>query len=215
MINIKRAKRIKAAILAAVAALTGIFSLSACGMDKEHSQAYEEVLQLTLDKEGEEDWKPTGQCVSWGMETPNYYDKYYFYIDKDKYYDYKEYWLEDVPREKYREGFNESLWETGDYAQHCINIKMRNYTQDSEYMGIKLKKDTEYYIVSVYDKALYYVYINGFEDENNFIRNSGFRVDKDSCIATIIYHKNGKDWVAEEADPKKIITKNSDSIFDD
>ncbi len=215
VIIIKRAKKVMAAILAAAAALTGILSLSACGMDEEHTNDYEEVLQMALEEYGGQDWVMTGACRSWGMETPNNHDKYYFYIDNDKYYDYKEYWLEDVPKEKFREGFNKNLWETGDYVQHCINIEMRNNPENGEYMGIKLEKDRDYYVVSVYDKALYFAYLYDYKDADNYFRDCGFKVDEESCTAKVIYHKTENGWTSEKADLQKAITKNSDLIFSD
>lgn len=211
--TMKKRKLKYAAVLTVLIVLLCVASLSGCGLSEEESADYEEALQMALEKYGGQDWVMTGACRSWGMETPNKHDKYYFYIDKDKYYDYKEYWLEDVPAEKFREGFNKNLWETGDYVQHCINIKMRNNTENSEYMGIKLEKDRDYYVVTVYEKALYFVYIYDFKDPDNYFRDCGFKLDEDSSTATIIYHKDKNGWVAEEADPEKAIQKNSDLIF--
>lgn len=195
---IKKVKRIFAALLAVTAALTGVLTLSACGMDEEDRQAYQEVLALALKEHGEDDWVSTGECCSWGMETPNYYDQYNFYIDEADYNDYKDYWLEDVPKEKYREGLNEDLWYTGDLVQHCINIYKLNYSENEDYMGVKLKKNTNYYLVSVYDRAVYYEYIHRYEDADNFFRSSNFNIDEYSCTAKVFYHKEKDRWIAEE-----------------
>ena len=62
----------------------------------------------------------------------------------------------------------------------------------------KGKKETDYYRVSVYDKALYYKHIYGFKDSENFFTESDFRVDNDRLIAEMLYHKEGKDWVMEK-----------------
>lgn len=201
MTHIKKAKLFLTVILI-LAALGGVLSMSGCGMDEEHAEAYEEVSRLAVKEYGGEDWVPTGVCRSWGMETPNYYDKYYFYIDKDLYNNYKDYWLEDVPEEDFYESYNESLLNTGDYVQHCINIYLISCEEDEDYRGVQLKKNTEYYLTTVYENALYYQYISRFQDKDNFFSNANFRVDENSVKAEILYHKEGKRWIGEEIAPR-------------
>ena len=194
----KKRKLKYAAALTVLIVLLCVASLSGCGLSEEESADYEEVLALALEEFGEKNWVHTGQSRSWGSETPNYHDQYNFYIDEELYDEYKHYWLEDVPENKYKEGLNQDLWQSGDYAQHCINIYKLNYSNDIDYSGVTVKKETDYYRVSVYDKALYYKYIYGFKDSQNFFTESDFRVDDDSLIAEMLYHKEGKDWVMEK-----------------
>lgn len=178
-----------------------LFPLAACGMSKEDAALYEQVLALALEEVGSDDWVFTGQCCGWGSESVNEYNQYNFYIDKADYDTYKHYWLEDVPREQYAEGLNEDLRSCGDPVQHCINIYRLNYIGDVEYGGVMLKKDTNYYLVSVYDSAVYYRYIFAFQDSKNFATDSGYVLDEGNPSRRMFFHQEGRHWIREELEP--------------
>lgn len=56
----------------------------------------------------------------------------------------------------------------GDYEFKAFSIKAKDYTTDTNYKNITIKKDTKYYFVDIYDQALYYKYIFDFKDYNNY-----------------------------------------------
>lgn len=173
-----------------------LFGLSACRMDEEDAAHYEQVLALALDEVGEENWKFTGQCCGWSGEAVNEYDQYNFYIDEENYNDYRRYWLEDVPEEEYRDGLNADLWETGDRVQHCINIYQLRYESDVDYMGVALKKDTDYYLVSVYEHTVFFRHVYAFGESETYGVSCGFSLG-DESPRRMLYHQEGSRWIME------------------
>ena len=182
-----------------VLVFTGVaVCLSACGMSEKDRQTYQEVLELALTEVDSENWQFTGQSYSWGMETANKKDQYNFYIDRELYDTYKHYWLEDVPREEYRESLNAYLGETGTPVQHCINIRKMNYENDSDYRGVQLKKNTDYYLARCYDRSVYYRCITGERKENEYTISDEFSLDHTSLSKKILDHKTDEMWCKEE-----------------
>lgn len=187
-------------IFAILTALLCTLTLSACGMSETDQDLYREVLALALEEAGEDDWVFTGQCSGWSMEISNPYDEYNFYINKAQYNTYKNYWLEDVPKEEYYANLNFGLGTYGDYAQHCINIYQLNYIEDTTYKGVPLEKNKNYYLVTVYDRAVYYRYVSSYSDSSGYMVFPSFNVDEDSISMQMLYHKDRKKWVMHKLD---------------
>ncbi len=189
-------KRKTAAVLALI--LLCVFLFSACGMDPKHKKAYEELQEKLLEEVGEENWKLTGEACGWGMESVNEYNRYYFYIDENLYHKYKDYWLEDVPTEAYREGMNSSLGEAGDKVQHCINVYMLRYESDIDYGGVAVKKNTDYFLVHVYDHAVYYMDVGRTLGKGARMIETKFNIDESSLSRKMLCHKRFGRWIMED-----------------
>lgn len=192
----RKAKRKTAAALGLL--VLCLFLFSACGMDPEHKKAYDELQGQLLEEVGEENWKQTGEVCGWGMETPNEYNRYYFYIDEEKYPMYKHYWLEDIPPKSYKEGMNSGLDTAGDKVQYCINVKMLRYKEDIDYGGVAVKKDTDYFLVKVYDRAIYYVTVGRGISEDSHMIESVFDIDESSLRRKMLCHKERGKWIMED-----------------
>ncbi len=189
-------KNCRTAIFAIILALLCTVIFSACGLTEERQNEYEEVLDLALEEVNPGNWVATGQTIGWGYETPNYHDQYYFYIDEDDYDDYKFDWLEDYPKENYYDGLNKGMGQYGDYMQHCINILTLQYETNSDYGGVPLEKNKLYYLVCVYDKAIYYKTVTKGGDGNFYVSTSS-NVDDESLSRRIIFYKKHGSWVME------------------
>ena len=124
--------------------------------------------------------------------------KYYFYIEKNKYNSYKSYLLEDIDKSLLKEGFNKELEQNGDYEFKAVRIYAKEYNSDTTYKNIKLKKETKYYFVEVYDKALFYNYVYSFKDYNNYGIGTNFDINDDSLLYEYVFFKNNGKWIIEK-----------------
>lgn len=77
---------------------------------------------------------------SWGYETPNYSNIYYFYIHKDNYERYKNYWLEGMEESEIKEDTNKYISDFGDHVFYAVNITNLIYINDIDYGNVHLKK---------------------------------------------------------------------------
>lgn len=165
---------------------------------KESEQAREDIYNSIVTKLSQNNlipsnWKYVYDGYGWGMESIDRSDKYYFYIDNGNYEKYKHYLLEDVDKTKYREGYNRDLWEFGDYIFHAININDLSYISDIDYGNVHMSKNKTYYLVQIYDNAIYYEYISNYKDENNYSTGSNFKLNYDSLSNEYIFYlENGQ-----------------------
>ncbi len=140
----------------------------------------------------------TGTLTELGINDNSY--KYYFYIDKNKYNSYKNYWLEDVDKSLLTEAFNKELRHYGDYEFKALSIKAKEYTTDTNYKNITIKKDTKCYFVDIYNQALYYNYIFDFKDYNNYGIGEEFDIKNNSLIYEYIIYKDAGQWIIEKVE---------------
>ncbi len=183
-------------IFAIILALLCTVTFSACGLTEKEKKEYAEVLDLAFEEVNPGNWMATGQTSGWGLETPNYHDQYYFYIDEDDYENHKIDWLEDFPKEKYYDGLNKGMGQYSDYMQHCINISPLQYDANIDYGGVSLKKNKLYYLVCVYDKAIYYKTVTKSSNGNFWISPSS-NIDYESLSKRMIFYKKYGSWVME------------------
>lgn len=207
-------------IVVAVILLVGIVSVCLFikalgnGIDgiKDKIDAYEEKEQTRKDiydsipKEllnrnlFSKDLKYVGYKYGWGMEWTDKTDKYYFYIDNSIYDKYKSYWLEGIDKSQYRDKYNEGLATYGDYVFKAINVNNLSYTSDIEYGNVHLKANETYYLVQIYDEAIYYKYISAYDrdDETKYNIWSASNCKEDSISKEYIFHQENGKWIIEE-----------------
>ncbi len=137
-------------------------------------------------------WKYVDYAYGWSGERTNKEDRYYFYIDEENYNSYKNYWLEDVKKSEYNSGLNKDLEEYGDRVFHLINVSSLSYKSDIEYGNVHMYKNKTYYLVRIYDNAIYYKYI--YED----MISSDFDYDWNNLLKEYIFYQNNGEWVIEE-----------------
>lgn len=127
---------------------------------------------------------------------------YYYFIDNAKYDLYKHYWLEDIDNTTYYDGLNENLGQLGDYAFYVVNVTEISSTTDHDYGNVHLKKDKDYYLVEVYDKAIYYLYVEDlaepFSEEKNLHINEVHRFDENNLIKQYICYYENEKLIKEE-----------------
>lgn len=143
-------------------------------------------------------WKYIDSAYGWSGEWTNKKDKYYFYIDEEKYNLYKNYWLEDVEKSEYSSGLNKNLGEYGNRVFHLINLRSLSYNSDIDYGNVHMYKDKTYYLVQIYDKSIYYKYVSYYKDINNYAISSDFNYDRDSLLKEYIFYQDNNEWIIEE-----------------
>lgn len=136
----------------------------------------------------------------WGMEWADKTNKYYFYIDSNNYDKYKSYWLEGIDKSQYRDKYNEGLATYGDYVFTAININDLSYKSDVEYSNVHLTANKTYYLVQIYDEAIYYKYISTVDvnDETKYYVYSASNYKEDSISKEYIFHQEKEKWIIEE-----------------
>ena len=172
------------------------FAISPFNQESEQEQedVYNSIVtKLSQNNLISNNWTYVSDRYGWGTETVNLSDKYYFYIDNENYEEYKHYWLEDVDKTQYREGYNRDLWKFGDYIFHAINISTLSYRSDIDYGNVHMYPNKTYYLVQIYDNAIYYEYISNYKDENNYSKGSNFKLNYDSLANEYIFYlENGQ-----------------------
>lgn len=143
-------------------------------------------------------WIYVSDGYGWGMESLNRSDKYYFYINNENYEKYKYYWLEDVDKSEYREGYNEDLLEFGDYIFHAINISDLSYNSDIDYGNVHMSKNKTYYLVQFYNNAIYYKYISDYKNENYYGIVSDFELNYGSLSNEYIFYQENGQFIVEK-----------------
>lgn len=167
--------------------------------EKIRKEIYDSIPEELVNKEMiPYNWKYVDSSYGWSGEWTNKEDKYYFYIDEENYNLYKNYWLEDVVKSKYFSGLNKDLLKYGNRVFHLININSLVYNSDIEYGNVHMYKDKIYYLVQIYDKAIYYKYILSYKDINNYVILSNFDYDGDSLLKEYIFYQDNNNWVIEE-----------------
>ncbi len=195
----KKTSHKKVYILSIILVFICSIMFSACGLSKEEQALYDEVLNLSLEQISPQNWKYTGKTYSWSLESPDYHNQFFFYIDEDIYDDYKSYWLEGIPKEMYKRGFNNDLYLYGEYVQHCINITSHIYDEEFNlFVDLYAGKDAPRFKVSIYDKSLFYIYTKPQHSDGSIIRDSGYDIDRESCIAQMYFYKQNDEWIMKE-----------------
>ena len=110
------------------------------------------------------------------------------------------YWLEGIDESQYRDKYNEKLPNYGDYVFKLININDLTYISDIEYGNVHLKANKTYYLVQIYDEAIYYKYITAKDNGNeiNYHVYSDFYYKKDSISKEYIFSQNNGGWEIKE-----------------
>lgn len=145
-----------------------------------------------------ENWKYVDSAYGWSGEHYDKEDKYYFYIEEELYNLYKYYWLEGVESSEFSKDYNKELGECGSQVFHLINVQSLSYSSDIDYGNVQMYKDKTYYLVEIYEKAIYYKYIPRFKDINNYAIMSAFKYDRDSLLKEYIFYKDNNEWIIEE-----------------
>lgn len=167
--------------------------------EKIRNETYDSIPEELINKKIiSSNWKYVDYAYGWSGERINKKDKFYFYIDDEEYDLYKNYWLEDVEESNYEDGLNRYLWEYGDRVFHLINISSLSYNSDIDYGNVHMAKDKTYYLVQIYNKAIYYKYISHYKDINNYSISSNFDYDRDSLLKEYIFYQDNNEWVIEE-----------------
>lgn len=146
------------------------------------------------------DLKYVNYKYGWGMEWTDKTDKYYFYIDSNNYNKYKSYWLEGIDKSQYRDKYNEGLSTYGDYVFTAININDLSYNSDVEYGNVHLTANKTYYLVQIYDEAIYYEYITAREvsNETKYYIYSASNYKEESLSKEYIFCQENGQWIIEE-----------------
>lgn len=146
------------------------------------------------------DLKYVNYRYGWGMEWTDKTNKYYFYIDSNNYDKYKSYWLEGIDKSQYRDKYNEGLATYGDYVFKAINVNDLSYTSDVEYGNVHLKANETYYLVQIYDEAIYYNYVSALDvnNETKYYVYSASNCKEDSISKEYIFHQENNKWEIEE-----------------
>lgn len=136
----------------------------------------------------------------WENEWINKKDKYYFYIDENNYDKYKSYWLEDIDIEKCIDNYNINLIDTGDYIFHAINIKeLGNFELNSSFENITITSTEIYYLINIYNEAIYYRYVNRLEqNKSKYTTIPVFKCNENSIDKRYLFHKENDKWIIEE-----------------
>ena len=144
--------------------------------------------------------KYVGYEYGWKYEWIDKTDKYYFYIDNDNYDKYKNYWLEGIDKSEYTDKYNKNLATYGDYAFKAININDLVYKSDVEYGNVHLTANKTYYLVQIYDEAIYYKYVSAVDekDETKYYIYSASSFKEDSISKEYIFHQENNKWKIEE-----------------
>lgn len=167
--------------------------------EKIRKETYDSIPEELINKKMiSSDWKYVDFAYGWSGEWTNKEDKYYFYIDEENYNLYKNYWLEDVEKSEYSSGLNKELREYGNRVFHLINVSSLSYNSDIDYGNVHMYKDKTYYLVQIYDKAIYYKYISYYKDINNYFLSSNFDYDNDSLLKEYIFYQDDNEWRIEE-----------------
>lgn len=136
----------------------------------------------------------------WTYEHVDKTDKYYVYIDSENYDKYKKYWLEGVDQSQYSDDYNAGLYAYGDYVFKAININDLSYELGTDYGNVHLEANKTYYLVKIYDEAIYYKYISAV-DVNGIIRydiSNSLNYKEDSLSKKYIFYKENNEWQIKE-----------------
>ena len=176
----------------------GILGITGCA-SHEVNQSNEEREQLhetydailnELSEQGyiHSDWRFVGTASdsTWGADKRN---RNYFYIDADKYKDYSFYWSGEYEKS--------DLYETGDQVFYMVSMTILNYSDDVDYGNVHLKGRQTYYLVDIYDKALYFVQRTDY-DNGSSSRQPHFTYDADSLSHRFVFYKDDKGLKMEE-----------------
>ena len=192
-----------AAIMVLSAVSRGIDGLKSTFQDQLGQQAerdvlYQSVLEDLVRQEPDlAGMVQAGIAYDWGMETPDWSDKYYFFLPDALRPVYCAYWLEGVDPADYREGLNRDLAEYGDPVFWAVNISELSYLSDVEYGGAQLAANETYYLAALYDEALYYRYVSMYQNEEQCTVLTGFRCDG-APVRRYLYHREGDGWARQE-----------------
>ena len=147
-----------------------------------------------------DDLKYVGYDYAWGYKSADTSRKYYFYIDSDNYDEYKHYWLEDVGGLRYQDGYNSHLASFGNYVFSAVYVSDLSYTYDTEYCGVDLLANKTYYVVCIYDQAIYYKYVRkyGSDDNPRYHNYTGHSVKDESLSQKYIYYQENDEWVVHQ-----------------
>lgn len=138
-----------------------------------------------------------GFAYSWGAETPDKKSPNYFFLPDSLYGAYCAYWLENIDPSALYEGLNQDLWETGDPVFYAIHISKTAYASDTDVEGIPLRAGKEYYFVDIYDKAIYYQYVSGYQDAEHYTVLPGYRCFEYGAARCWLYYQENGEWVKE------------------
>ena len=138
-----------------------------------------------------------GLVYTWGMETPDKTKPNYFFLPDSLFDDYCKYWLEGIDPSVLYEGYNQDLWETGDPVFYAVHISKTTFPSDTDVEGIPLKAGKDYYFVDIYDKAIYYRCVSGYQDAEHYTVLSEFRCFEYGAVKSWLYYQENGEWVKE------------------
>ncbi len=130
----------------------------------------------------------------WTYESADTSWKYYFYIHSDDYEEYKHYWIESVSGSLNN---NKSLSTRGDYVFKSVMVTDLCYSSDTNYGGVNLSANETYYLVTVYDEAIFYKYYIHYSEDKKY-KTKAFNVNEESISDKYIFHQENGEWVIEE-----------------
>ena len=169
-----------------IAIIVILLSVTGCKKEEERKKMHEDILKkLSAEKIIEDDWVYVGDQCTWGYESSDCSHQYYFYIDQEKYEQYKNYWLEDVEISK---DLNADLSENGEDVFYGIYI---SETTDQS------TNQTQYHI-TVYDRSLYYKYVIDYKEDKGYAISSNYKCEKENISRKFVMYLENNEWVIEE-----------------
>lgn len=169
--------------------------------NQEREDKYDSIIDEMIQKNLiPSNLKYVSNAYGWSMEWVDRTNKYYFYIDSNNYDKYKSYWLEGIDKSQYRDRYNTNLARYGDYVFKAININDLTRQSDGEYCNIYLTANKTYYLVTMYDEAIYYRYISASDvkGETEYYEYSAFNCKEESMSNEYIFHEENNQWVIEK-----------------
>ena len=181
------------AILASgILGITGCVSHEVNQFNEEREQ-FHETQEAILDELSEQgyihsDWKFVGAASdsTWGADKSA---RSYFYIDADNYKDYSFYWSGEYEKS--------DLYETGDQVFYMVSMLELKNSDGVDYGNVHLKGRQTYYVVDMYDKALYFVQRTDY-DNGSYSKQPRFTYDADSLSHRFVFYKDDKELKMEE-----------------
>ena len=82
----------------------------------------------------------------------------------------------------------------------AINVNDLSYISDVEYGNVHLSANKTYYLVQIYDEAIYYEYVSALDvnDETKYNVYSASNCKEDSISKEYIFHQENGKWIIEE-----------------
>ena len=185
--------------------LTG---LNGCGIGESEEQiTTRESIMACINENNliPEEWVEITAAHPWGTESTNSSAFEYFYIDADDYDTYESEWdFDDIDESELVEGYNSEkydyyMYEVDEPVFHSLAVTPLCYKEDVEYGNLLLEKDVTYYLVGIYERAVYCEYVSSVSQVSGATSfNYWADYDSKTAIGKYMIHQEQDDWICEE-----------------